>query len=155
MIVHYHMRRDEVWRWYWQRWRENLWKSWLLAGLMAFAWPLLVRGRVDLSGILIGLLMTLAVFLFFTLYPQAMFKSQERTLEIGAGGIDTEIGGKRAHRDWNEIASISEKIGMIVFLVARTGNAFLVPDRAFANSGERATYLNQAQNWLAASKKST
>ena len=30
---------------------------------------------------------------FLAIFPQVMFKSKERTFEIGPNGIDTEIGG--------------------------------------------------------------
>jgi hypothetical protein len=92
---------------------------------------------------------------FLAIFPQVMFKSKERTFEIGPNGIDTEIGGNRVHRDWREIASIADKNGVIAIVVARTGNAFLVPDRAFESLDQRDDFVRQAIEFHAAARAIT
>ena len=84
-----------------------------------------------------------------------MFKSRERTFEIGPNGIDSEIGGNRTHRDWREIASITDKNGVIAIVVARTRNAFLVPSRAFESAKQRDEFLRQAMAFHAGARRTT
>src|SRR5262249_12006189 len=152
-IVRYRARRGEVWRWYWRRWRAKLWQTWLLGGGAAYAAVLFVFASehpFETRDLLTALWAPAVLWMFLALFPQAMFKSAERTLEIGPGGIDSCIGVKRAHRDWREIDTITETNGVIALRVRRTGNAFLVPDRAFESGEQRTEFLRQAREWLAA-----
>src|SRR5947208_574648 len=146
MIVRYRTQRDEICRWYWMYWRASLWRTWLFYGAAAFCLTLLAssnRGRWP-QMFLIAMCAPILLWTFFAIFPQVMFKSKERTFEIGPNGIDSEIGGTRAHRDWREIASITDKNGVIAIVVARTSNAFLVPDRAFESAQQRDEFLRQA-----------
>ncbi|MBV9990787.1 MAG: hypothetical protein JOZ72_05785 [Alphaproteobacteria bacterium] len=85
---------------------------------------------------------------FFALYPQARFKPEERRLEIGSGGIDTEIRGMHKHYDWRDISAIVSEYG-IIEVRTQTGNAFLVPERAFESAHQRDEFLQQARTWSA------
>jgi hypothetical protein len=79
-----------------------------------------------------------------------MFKHRERVLAVGPDGIDTTIGKKSAHRDWSEISAVEDRAGVVAITVRQTGNAFLIPNRAFADDGARADFLRRAAAWHAA-----
>jgi hypothetical protein len=154
MIVRYRTQRNEIWRWYWMYWRASLWRTWLLYGAAAFCLTLLASyngGRWP-QMFLAAMCPPILLWAFLAIFPQVMFKSKERIFEIGPNGIDTEIGGNRVHRDWNEIASITDKNGVIAIVVARTRNAFLVPDRAFESAKQRDSFLRQAIEFHAAAR---
>jgi hypothetical protein len=71
-------------------------------------------------------------------------------LTVGATGIDTTIGKNSAHRDWKEIRAIEDQGDVVAIMVRQTGNAFLVPSRAFASDDARADFLHRATAWHAA-----
>lgn len=150
MIVRYSMRRGEIWRWYWKRWREGLWRRWMAGGAVVYGAALLLRygsayalAPSDFVSALPG---PFVLWTFFALYPQVRFKSEERRLEVGSGGIDTEIRGMHKHYDWRDISAIAFENG-IVEVRTRTGNAFLVPQRAFESAQQRDEFLQRARTW--------
>jgi hypothetical protein len=85
------------------------------------------------------------------IHPQLAFKPQERWLKLSETGIDTRIGRRSGHRDWSEITDILELHGAIC-LVVSSGNAFIVPRRAFEAEAERDRFLRSARLWQSAAR---
>ncbi len=83
--LRYRSQRRELWAFYWRRWRAGLWRQWLLAVVAvtsATSYGLQQRhpGQWPTSGdIAVTLLAVCAILAIFIIYPQAMFKPQERT----------------------------------------------------------------------------
>ena len=150
--LRYRARRSDVWTWYWRSWRGGLWRSWAGGGLVFAAVTLAMRGRDHAIGpgdfVFIAICLP-ALAAFFVAYPQIAFKNEERVLVAGPSGIDSTIGAKSAHRDWSEIGTIEDAGYGIAIAVARTGNAFVVPNRAFADAALRAAFLRSVTQWHA------
>jgi hypothetical protein len=117
---------------------------------MIFAISLFVewqqRGSLDARSLAVPAFMIAAAFLFFTLYPQVAFKPQERTLIVDESGVKTTIGSKTATRAWREIMEVGDD-GEAVVLVVETGNAFIVPARAFRDDAQRQEFLEAVTQW--------
>jgi hypothetical protein len=153
--VAYSSTRREIWRWYWQTWRRQLWK--IHAAILVLTVFLLVvcvrRGGNDTERDLIVIATGGALILaWFVLHPQVMYKPQRRSLLIDAAGISTTIGSRSGQRRWNEISTVSEAGDAIVIQV-RNGNAFIVPNRAFMSSEQREGLLAFAKAQLDASER--
>lgn len=166
-VLKYRVERHEIWTWYWWAWRQprGLWSYWVLVGAAIAICAYLARTAERIGtpdDVAASLAIGFAVCAFFILYPQLMYKGRERVLHVSASGIDTSIGAMSAHRDWRDIASVVDRGAYIAAVVAggvpfgvfwlrtRNGNAFVIPNRAFADSSERATFLQQALSWHAA-----
>ena len=152
--VTYASRRSEIWRWYWRAWKRpaGLWRYHVLLGLMSafFFAVLLEPGPFRLDYFLaVTVLVTVACVVFFPLWPQLRFKSAVRTLTISAEGLVTAVGKVSGSRLWKEIHSIDESDGGIV-ITGINKNAFVVPERAFANRSQRQTFLEAARQWHSA-----
>lgn len=147
----YTSRRGEVWDWYWKRWRDRLWRNWFTAAFVIYAVSLFMawqeHARLDASALGPPTVLTAVVFLFFTAFPQIAFKPQVRTLTVDERGVKTQIGTKSAALTWHEISEIRDDGQMIILLVRKTGNAFLVPERAFSNRAERDDFLVVVRDW--------
>jgi hypothetical protein len=117
----------------------------VLAGRRPFA----LQNRILLSAALI-----LVAWLFFTIYPQLNFKPQERVLTIDPSGIRTTIGKLRGSRSWREIKAIENRGGLVYLIVAKTLNAFVVPQRAFKGPEQQSQFLELARRWHAAAHAS-
>jgi hypothetical protein len=149
--VQYASTRREIWVWYWRVWRARLWK---IHAVILVLTAVLMMMRVMRGGpgvgadtfLIAGL--GLLVILWFILHPQILFKPQLRTLTLDERGIVTTIGSRSGQRRWAEISTLSEEPGAIVIQV-RTGNAFIVPDRAFPTPAERRAFLAFARSALA------
>jgi hypothetical protein len=149
--LRYRSQRRDIWNWYWQRWRAALWRRWLLIGstgvatFLFFTWldhrPLVAR---DLA---FALCFALLVFAFFVVYPQLAFKSQERVLTAGPDGIESSIGEKHGQHTWHDIDSIVDKGDAISIVIKHTGNAFVIPARAFTDMRERTAFLEAITAW--------
>ena len=153
--VAYSSTRREIWRWYWQTWRRQLWK--IHAAILVLTVFLLVvsvrRGGNDTERDLIVIATGGALILaWFVLHPQVMYKPQRRSLLIDAAGISTTIGPRSGQRRWNEISTVSDAGDAIVIQV-RNGNAFIVPNRAFTSSEQREGLLAFAKAQLDASER--
>jgi hypothetical protein len=61
----------------------------------------------------------------------------------------TAVGSVSGSRLWKDIRSIEESEGAIV-ITGNNKNAFVVPERAFANSGERKQFFEAARQWHSA-----
>jgi hypothetical protein len=130
----------------------GLWRFHVLFGLV-FAFFLAVvfepgafRFGYFLTAACIG---TVACVIFLPLWPQLRFKPAIRTLTINPEGLVTAIGSVSGSRSWKDIRSIDETDGTIV-ITGNNENAFVVPERAFANSGERKRFFEAARQWHSA-----
>jgi hypothetical protein len=146
--LRYRSGRMDVWRWYWRVWRTKYWYRHLLSAGSAFGIILAISGvKLGSGKLLIGFLLTALVFiLVMAAWPQVMFKSQERTLDVGPEGWSTQIGQKSGSRSWKEVASVECVFGLIA-IVSASGNAILVPERAFSNRAENEAFLRDAKRW--------
>jgi hypothetical protein len=88
----------------------------------------------------------LACVILFPLWPLWRFKGATRVLSIDKGGFTTTIGARSGERSWQEIAAV-EDTGEEILIIVKTGNAMVVPRRAFANNAARARFLDAARNW--------
>jgi hypothetical protein len=150
IVLRYRSSRRDIWAWYWRRWRELLWAYWLVIGIAVVGFTLLYANSTHPIGpadvMRAGAYLALALAAM-AIYPQFSFKSEERVFIIGPSGIDSTIGAKPAHRDWVDISEITDIGTHIVFTVAATLNAFLVPNRAFGDAAARADFLQRAMAW--------
>jgi hypothetical protein len=149
--IEYSSRRKEIWNWYWRAWRERFWKIHLIVILLVVGTGCFyanIQGTLSATTFLLSLCLGFLLILGMVIYPQVMFKSQLRTLEISPDGISTTRGTCSAKRTWNDIQSVSDQDGNIVVL-GRNGNAFIVPPRAFASMEEFQRFLSFAQSMVA------
>lgn len=151
--VHYETTRAELWRWYWRAWARpaGLWRYHALIALIVAA-SSERGGDWSLSRFLATFAVTaLACIVVFPLYPQLRYKPQRRDLSIDEKGYATQIGKRSGSRRWDEVASIHEDADAIV-LTTTSGNAMIVPRRAFSTEDERRTFLDDARRWHAAAR---
>jgi hypothetical protein len=89
-----------------------------------------------------------AVFLVLLMaaWPQVMFKNKERALEVGPVGWSTRIGSNIGSRSWAQVTSI-EKAKNAVAIVSDTGNALIIPARAFSDASHMEAFVRDAQLW--------
>jgi hypothetical protein len=146
--LRYRLSRFEVWRWYWAAWRARLWRFHILAAvILAIVLPDILGIRFVISSYILCFFAALPVVtLLLALWPQVMFKSKERTLLVGPEGWVTKIGNKSGSRRWTEIASVHEAKDSVV-ITSTTGNALIVPARAFANESLKAQFVKDSQDW--------
>ena len=153
LTISYTSLRSEIWAHYWRLWRQKLWRIHaalftlitlgLLVGLSG--WHL---SPATLAGVaVVGGLLPCAAF---ALYPLAKFKPQMRVLTIGRAGLTTSIGKLSGEVPWHDLEAITDQQGLI-FIRRTNGNAFVVPDRAFASPADRAEFLSTVHDgWTAA-----
>jgi hypothetical protein len=84
--------------------------------------------------------------LSFALWPQLAFKNHERVLSVGPDGWSTTIGNRTGSKRWSEISSVQAAQDSIV-ITSSSGNALVVPDRAFSDPGAVQQFLKDAQAW--------
>jgi hypothetical protein len=151
IILRYRSRRAEVWRWYWRCWLRphGLWRYHAalfvaVAGMVLWA---TTRFQAFPPRILaVAILLGLASIAWLPLWPLLRFKSSERMLNLDESGASTTIGAKSGEVLWRDVARIDEA-GNVIAITARAGNAFLIPDRAFATAAERAAVLATMTAW--------
>lgn len=147
MTIRYRSSRKEVNEWYWKKWREKFWLYHvfcfvLIVIISVGQWP--PRSSSDvLRGAIIGFLAVVG----FMAFPQIMFKPKERMLSVTENGIYTEIGKEKGQIRWNEVSNIEEASHAILITRRKSGNAFIVPDRAFQSAKERELFYNAAKEW--------
>jgi len=140
----YASKRSEVWRWYWKRWQEVLWKLHLLLFLVVAGVADTVAtwaGQLPAMSLVIAALCGVVAIGFLPLYPLVMFKPKRRHLNINENGISTSIASKAASRNWSEVASVIADDGSVIFNM-KNGNAFIVPARAFTSRREAEALLD-------------
>src|SRR5581483_7024083 len=94
--VRYTSTRAEVWRWYWRAWAQPR-GLWMVHGVIALAAAATVSmpgtASFDTSRFVhVAVSVVVACVVLMPLWPQLMFKPQERTLTIDANGFSTEVG---------------------------------------------------------------
>jgi hypothetical protein len=164
-VLTYSVKRSEIWRWYWARWAQwdGLWRYWLALGVLVFGITLWIRyaivRTVGLLDIAIALSPIAILFGFFVVFPQMAYKPRPRRFTADANGIDTSIGELSAKRSWKDISSIYDQRDFIAAVVAggisvgpfwirtRTGNSFIIPNRAFRDARERQAFLDSIKFW--------
>ena len=142
--IRYRSNRAEIWRWYGLIWRRR-WPYHLLV-LAAPVVVSLMHRPLSVEAISASLAIGAAACALMAIYPQLAFKSEERWLKIGPDGVDTVIGSRPGHRDWREIG-VKVHGDAVVLLVQRSGNAFIIPGRAFASPRDRGAFLLAAARW--------
>lgn len=164
--LRYHVERREISDWYWWAWRQprGLWRYWLLFLLITLGAAGLISQLAGFSrpaALVVASFAYLAGIGFFVLFPQLKYKPSERTLRVHAGGIDTVRAGCTAHRSWRDISLVTQRKGFVVLTVAgshpywpgklwlrtQTGNAFIIPDRAFADSDVKRDFCRSITAW--------
>jgi len=154
ITLRYASQRKDIWKHYWMRWRQpnGLWRQWLLVALLIALTLFVMSGFQSPTprAIAIAAACLAIVYAFFAAFPMIVFKPAERILTIDPRGIDTRIGGKSANRSWREIRAITDRGDVIEMVVAATGNAFVVPDRAFPAAQDRGDFLDSVRAWHAA-----
>ena len=93
----------------------------------------------------------LAGVLILPIWPQIRFKPQERILSIGPEGFRTEIGKRSGEVPWRKVRRIDDD-GEVVAITGSSGNAMVIPKRAFADPATRKEFIQAAQGWLAEAK---
>jgi ABC-type transport system involved in multi-copper enzyme maturation permease subunit len=86
---------------------------------------------------------------FICFLPIMLFiraKTSTRSLTIFQEGISTNIGTLSAKVRWDQINVIEEGQSFIL-IGRRNGNAFYIPDRAFADLTKKAEFLELARRW--------
>lgn len=149
--IEYASSRDEMWRAYWRSWARpaGLWRVHLAIALgVAVASELLLHGSewhvssLAATAALAGA----ACVVLFPLWPQLRFKSARRVLTIDKDGFRTTIGARSGERSWWEVAAV-EDTGEEILIIVKTGNAMVVPRRAFSDPAARSRFLDDARNW--------
>jgi hypothetical protein len=85
---------------------------------------------------------TAGALVFMPLWLYIRGKTDERTLTISGDGISTEIGSLRGQIPWSKVKLVNDT-GSHVLIVGATGNAFLIPGRAFQGPDQRSEFLTQ------------
>jgi len=150
ITIKYAVTREEITEWYWKMWRKTLWKTHLIFfGLIMFFaisldghWPI-----QDYRAILNGILVSIGLFVFFVLFPQAMYKPQTRTVTVNETGIYTSIASKSKSVNWTEIKEIEFTPEHIFIVLKKTLNALIIPRRAFVTDNDRVEFLNSITTW--------
>jgi len=106
----------------------------------AFSRPLTARDVLTAFAWAIG------GFLFMPLSLFVRGKTEERTLSVSAQGISTEIGARKGEVPWGKVRLV-ENAGHHVLIVGTTGNAFLIPERAFSGPEQRAQFVREIKDW--------
>ncbi len=152
--LEYSSRRRVIMKLYWRSWRQGLWKvhlgAFLAAGGALFVLLLRVGRSVATAGAaaFLGGLLSIA---WLPLYPLLKFKPQRRTLTVDDEGLRTTIGDRSGAVPWSDFASVAEDDGNVV-LTRKSGNAFVVPPRAFESAAMRADFLGFVQRSVAAAQ---
>ena len=81
-------------------------------------------------------------FLFMPLWLFVRGKTEERTLSVSARGISTEIGARKGEVPWGKVRLV-ENAGRHVLIVGTTGNAFVVPGRAFTGPDKQTEFVQE------------
>jgi hypothetical protein len=154
VTIEYASRRGEIWIWYWKAWRQRLWKSHLrLFAIVTVLAYLFLSYPAPPSRATLALPMAIGavpVFLLI-LYPQLRFKPQPRTVTIGTSGITTAVGQKSGRISWRNIRSVTEDRGYVV-VQGSSGNAFIIPPRAFETPEAGAELVATMKKRVAAAK---
>jgi hypothetical protein len=148
--LRYRSSRAEVWCAYWRLWQARLWYVHaIFAVAVAFGLSRTEVLRGDIYGWVTAAFVAFILILVISVSAsQLLFKSAERTLEVGPDGWSTQIGKKKGSRKWSELAPVREENG-IVIIAGKSGNALLIPSRAFESEAQRKAFMNDVSQWSA------
>jgi len=85
-------------------------------------------------------------FLFLISWTVIRGKKDERALTISTFGVSTQIGSQAADIPWASIAFISPAKNHLL-IVRKTGNAFFIPGRAFADAAQQERFVELVEAW--------
>jgi hypothetical protein len=164
--LRYSVERHEIWNWYWFYWsrRNGLWRFWVLQlfALLLAAWAISAALHFSTAqATFFAFSIYLLYIVFFVVFPQAHYKPNERTITINANGIETSRAGVATHRSWRDISTVVIRNDYIAMIVAggislwplpiwiriRTGNAFVIPNRAFHDNRGMSEFKHSIQEW--------
>jgi hypothetical protein len=86
---------------------------------------------------------------FFVFMPGWLFiraKTEKRTMTLSPAGISTEIGARRGHVSWSNVACVTHT-SRHIFIIGSAGNAFFIPARAFREPDLKAEFMRQINTW--------
>lgn len=112
---------------------------WLAMG-GGFSRPFTVRDALSALALIVG------AFLFMPLWIFLRGKTDKRTLNVSQQGISTAIGSLKGQVPWSKVKVVTDT-GRYVLIVARTGNAFFIPGRAFSGPDQYAQFIEQVNQW--------
>jgi hypothetical protein len=95
---------------------------------------------------LTALAVSAGLFLFMPLWLFVRGKTAERTLSISERGISTEIGSLKGEVPWGKVRLVQDT-GHHVLIVRGTGNAFLIPRRAFSSPEQLTQFVQEVDGW--------
>ncbi|QDE38287.1 YcxB family protein [Luteibacter pinisoli] len=87
----------------------------------------------------------------FAAVPQIMFKPWERTLHLTPDGWSTTIGRKSGSMSWKVIRSVATTPDGLL-IVGVSGNAMIVPGRAFDGEAHREAIMADVRRWYSAAR---
>ena len=151
MTIEYASRRGEIWTWYWRAWRQRLWKSHLRIFLIVVVLADLILYGTASPHLAVPIAIGAIPVALLTLYPQFRFKPQSRTITVGTSGVTTVVGRKSGKISWKNIRSVTEERGYVV-IQGSSGNAFIIPPRAFETPAAQATFVATAKERVAATR---
>jgi hypothetical protein len=140
VTIDYASRRGEIWTWYWRAWRQRLWKSHLRIFLIVAVLADLILFGTASPHLAVPVAIGAIPIILLILYSQLRFKPQRRTVTIGTSGITTVVGRKSGKISWKNIRSVTEERGYVV-VQGSSGNAFIIPPRAFETPEGRARFV--------------
>ena len=149
--VEYASSRAEVWRTYWRSWTRpaGLWRFHVATALAIALMSSLLNREAHFSlerFAATAAIVVLVCVVLFPLWLQLRFKSVTRSLTIDPLGFKTTIGSLSGTRLWKEVTSI-EDTGEEILIFGKSGNAMVVPRRAFRDDAARTKFLNDAKTW--------
>jgi hypothetical protein len=95
----------------------------------------------DAGNAVLGTLCTFLLLLPLILFIRA--KTAMRSLTISPEGISTEVGSLNGRVAWPKIKIVEEKESFVL-IASASGNAFYVPNRAFATAEQKAEFVTKA-----------
>ena len=154
MTIHYSITPNEVTKSYIQQLRFSAafrTRILLYAGLVGriYFLPKLLRQEVRMFDIIVTFLLMLGLVVFLPFALRLLTKPQQRILTINAQGIQTTIGTQSGTIPWAQVADIVQD-GDFIFVIGRSGNSFLIPNRAFPAPEQRQVFLEAIRNYRAA-----
>ena len=154
LTIHYSATPDDVGALYSYALRHS-WRFRLTlaaySGVPALIW-LLGSGRAPKRmDAVLSAIVALLVFALIPLLAKWRTKTDLRTLSISPGGIDTTIGKLAGAVPWSKVHAIWDA-GQHIFVLGKNLNGMAIPNRAFADPGQRTHFLAAAQQFLAAAR---
>ncbi|MFZ0521996.1 MAG: YcxB family protein [Candidatus Acidiferrales bacterium] len=87
---------------------------------------------------------------YLVLLPAMLFiraKTGKRSLTIAPEGISTEIGRMKGQIPWRSVSLVHD-LNEYVLIVRTSGNAFIIPRRAFSGAEERTKFLEEVNRYM-------